>query len=49
MPYILDISKGSVYEAKIIKDIKNENYIKQIKDFRNITLITALTEICKFF
>ena len=32
VPYILDISKI----------IKNENYIKQIKDTYNITLITHL-------
>ena len=59
MPYILDISKGSVHDAKIMKNIinnnkkkinlvgdkgfvKNENYIKQIKDKHNITLITPL-------
>ena len=63
VPYILDISKGSVHDAKIMENIinnnfnnnkqkinlvgdkgyiKNENYIKQIKDKHNITLITPL-------
>ena len=64
VPYILDISKGSVHDAKIMENIinnnfnnnkkkinlvgdkgyiKNENYIKQIKDKYNITLITPLS------
>ena len=59
VPYILDISKGSVHDAKIMENIinnnkkkinlvgdkgyiKNEIYIKQIKDKHNITLITPL-------
>ena len=63
VPHILDVSKGSMHDAKIMEDIinnnfnnnkkkinlvgdkgyiKNENYVKRIKDAHNITLITPL-------